>query len=214
MSHRDAIDERTRLLRGTPPNARFDENQDADPTGQRSTNTDDDDDDDDAEVIDFGEDDQQNPRLWPLKWKYMQVLLVFTIGLICPLSSSIFAPGIAEIASDYNTSKQLVIAAQTGFVCMLGIGPLFFAPMSETFGRRLIFLTNLGLFTLMQIPSALAPNVESFIVARTLAGLFGSVGVANGGGSISDMFETHERASVLGFYLLGPLLGPTLGMHA
>ena len=93
---------------------------------------------------------------------------------------------------------------------MLGIGPLFFALMSETFGRRKVFLTNLTLFTLVQIPTALAPNVTSFIVLRVLGGLCGSVGVANGGGSISDMFETHERAAVLGVYLLGPLLGSLL----
>jgi MFS family permease len=36
-------------------------------------------------------------------------------------------------------------------------------------------------------------------------------GVANGGGSVSDLFEASERATVLGCYLLGPLLGSTLG---
>lgn len=83
--------------------------------------------------------------------------------------------------------------------------------MSETFGRRTIFLTNLILFTLMQIPTALAPSLPALVALRTVTGLFGSVGVANGGGTISDMFEAKERASVLGFYLLGPLLGPSLG---
>lgn len=42
-------------------------------------------------------------------------------------------------------------------------------------------------------------------------GFFGSVGVANGGGVISDMMEKRARAKVLGVYLLGPLLGPTIG---
>ncbi|KAK3717491.1 hypothetical protein LTR37_005881 [Vermiconidia calcicola] len=46
---------------------------------------------------------------------------------------------------------------------------------------------------------------------RALSGLVGSVGVANGGGSIFDMFETHQRAMVLGVYLVAPLFGPTLG---
>ena len=46
---------------------------------------------------------------------------------------------------------------------------------------------------------------------RTLAGVFGSVGIANGGGTINDMYESSERASIFGWYLLGPLLGPTLG---
>lgn len=46
---------------------------------------------------------------------------------------------------------------------------------------------------------------------RTLSGFFGSVGIANGGGSLSDMFEPGQRAGVYGWYLLGPLMGPTLG---
>jgi len=163
--------------------------------------------DEDVEVVDFGKDDKENPRNWPLFWKYIQVMLVFAIGLLLPMASSIMAPGMDEIASDYGTSKQFVMGGQAGFVIMLGIGPLFFAPMSETFGRRIIFLTNMTLFTLIQIPTALAPNAPTFIAMRTLGGLCGSVGVANGGGSISDMFATNERAAVLGFYLLGPLLG-------
>jgi len=49
------------------------------------------------------------------------------------------------------------------------------------------------------------------IAMRTLSGFFGSVGIANGGGTISDMFVPSSRARVFGWYLLGPLLGPTLG---
>lgn len=37
------------------------------------------------------------------------------------------------------------------------------------------------------------------------------VGVANGGGTINDMYEPSQRAGIFGWYLLGPLLGPTLG---
>ncbi|KAK5940747.1 hypothetical protein PMZ80_007164 [Knufia obscura] len=204
-------DERTRLLRhNSPINSRNERASNGRPNGNTNRNSDDDD-EDDAELVQFEEGDNENPRNWSLFWKYIQVFLVFIVGLILPMASSIWSPGISEIASDYNTNNQLVTGSQTGFVCMLGIGPLFFAPMSETFGRRIVFLVNLTLFTLFQIPTALAPNIETFVVMRTLGGLFGSVGVANGGGSISDMFETHERATVLGFYLLGPLLGPTLG---
>lgn len=37
------------------------------------------------------------------------------------------------------------------------------------------------------------------------------MGIANGGGTISDMYLPSKRAGVFGWYLLGPLLGPTLG---
>jgi multidrug resistance protein len=99
----------------------------------------------------------------------------------------------------------------TGFVIMLGVGPLILAPLSETFGRRPLYLTCFTIFSLLQIPSALTPNIETLIFVRTMAGFFGSVSIANGGGTISDMCGPGERASIFGWYLLGPLLGPTIG---
>jgi multidrug resistance protein len=122
-----------------------------------------------------------------------------------------FTPGIDEIAKDLNCSTTAVIGTTTGFVVMLGIGPLLLAPLSETFGRRVVYLTCFSIFTLLQIPTALAPNIAFLITVRSVAGFFGSVGIANGGGTISDMFVPSERAGVFGWYLLGPLLGPTLG---
>lgn len=162
-------------------------------------------------LVTFGDDDVEDPKQWPLRSKYIQVALICLLALICPLASSIMSPAISDIQSSFNTNRQMVVGSQATFVCMLGIGPLFWAPMSETFGRRPLFLINLALFTLMQIPTALSPNIGSFIACRTLSGLFGSVTVANGGGSVSDLFIASERANVLGVYLLGPLLGPTLG---
>lgn len=122
-----------------------------------------------------------------------------------------FTPGIQEIADGLHTSPDTVIGATTGFVVSLGIGPLVLAPLSETFGRRTLYLTCFSMFTLLQIPTAFSPNIETMITLRTVAGFFGSVGIANGGGTLSDMFHPEERAGVFGWYLLGPLLGPTLG---
>ena len=122
-----------------------------------------------------------------------------------------FTPGISQIADDLDTSKEVVVGATTGFVVCLGIGPLILAPLSETFGRRRLYLTCFTVFAITQIPTALARNVTELNAWRTVSGFFGSVGIANGGGTLSDMFDPSERAGVFGWYLLGPLLGPTLG---
>ncbi|CAK4032177.1 related to multidrug resistant [Lecanosticta acicola] len=161
--------------------------------------------------ISFQENDPSNPRNWPSSQKWLQVLQIVLVAFVCPSASSIFATAITEISQDLNTTTRLTLLGQTGFVCMLGIGPLFLAPMSETLGRRPVFLMGLAGFTILQIPTALVKNLARWAVLRTLAGFFGSVGVANGGGSISDMFETHKRAIVLGVYLVAPLLGPSIG---
>ncbi|KJY00361.1 MFS multidrug transporter like protein [Zymoseptoria brevis] len=161
--------------------------------------------------VEFGDDDYADPKQWPISWKWIQTVQVFLVAFFLPMSSSMFAPAIERLAGDFGTDKQTVLYGQMGFVCMLGIGPLFHAPMGETFGRRPIYLTNLAIFTLLQLASALSPNIASFIAFRTLSGFFGSVGVANGGGTISDMFNSKGRAQVLGFYFMGPLLGPCIG---
>ncbi|KAF2132763.1 MFS general substrate transporter [Dothidotthia symphoricarpi CBS 119687] len=157
---------------------------------------------------DFPGDD---PREWPRRKKLANVAVIAGMAVLSPLVSSMFTPGISQIADDLNTSTTAVIGTTTGFVVMLGIGPLFLAPLSETFGRRRIYMTCFSIFALLQIPTALAPNIAFLIAVRSIAGFFGSVGIANGGGTISDMFVPTERAGVFGWYLLGPLLGPTLG---
>lgn len=122
-----------------------------------------------------------------------------------------FTPGIDQIAEELHTDMSHVVGATTGFVVMLGIGPLILAPLSETFGRRALYMVCFSVFAISQVPTALSQTVGQLIAWRTVSGFFGSVGVANGGGTISDMFVPSERAGIFGWYLLGPLLGPTLG---
>ncbi|KAF2173912.1 hypothetical protein M409DRAFT_62131 [Zasmidium cellare ATCC 36951] len=169
--------------------------------------------DSEPQILSFSPKDPSNPLNWPLSSKYLQTALITLIALSCPMASSITAPAASNIQASFpgSTQKQIILG-QAVFVMMLGLGPLFLAPMSETFGRRPVFLICLGVFTILQIPTGLAPNVGTFVAMRALAGFFfGSVGVANGGGTISDVFERRERARVLGVYLVGPLLGPTIG---
>ena len=96
------------------------------------------------------------------------------MAVLSPLASSMFTPGMQQIATSLDTTVESVIGASTGFVIMLGIGPLVLAPLSETFGRRKLYVVCFGLFSLLQIPTALSPNLGALIACRTLAGFFGS----------------------------------------
>ncbi|EXJ85580.1 hypothetical protein A1O1_05945 [Capronia coronata CBS 617.96] len=161
--------------------------------------------------IGFGTDDQENPKAWPPGQKLSNVAIIALMAILSPLASSMFTPGISQIAEDLDTNEQKVIATTTGFVIMLGFGPLVLAPLSETFGRRALYVWCFSAFTILQVGAALSPNIGALIAVRAVSGFFGSVGLANGGGTISDMYEPSQRAGIFGWYLLGPLLGPTLG---
>lgn len=101
--------------------------------------------------------------------------------VLSPLASSLFAPGIQQIAESLKTSKSAVIGCQTGYVVMLGIGPLILAPLSETFGRKRLYLVCFSIFTALQIPTALSPNIATLITLRSITGFFGSMYFQNSG---------------------------------
>jgi len=109
--------------------------------------------------------------------------------------------------TDFNTSYLLSAFSVSVFLLGFGSGPLLLAPLSETFGRRPIYVVCFSVFTLMQIPCALATNISMLIGFRFLSGFFGSASIANGGGTISDMYNAVERTRVVGWYILGPLTG-------
>ena len=92
-----------------------------------------------------------------------------------------FAPGVPELMEEFK-SKNVLLASFVVSVYILGfaIGPLFFAPMSEIYGRLPIYHScNLG-FLLMTIACAKAPNLNALIGFRFLAGVFGSAPLTNG----------------------------------
>jgi len=126
------------------------------------------------QLIEFSEKDNENPKNWSRFRKFTNVAIISLMAIMSPLASSMFTPGISQIAEDLQTSPEKVIGATTGFVVFLGIGPLILAPLSETFGRRRLYIVCFSMFALLQIPTALSPNIATLITIRTLSGFFGS----------------------------------------
>lgn len=54
------------------------------------------------------------------------------------------------------------------------VSPVFIAPLSEIYGRRLILTVANVFFCVWQIGCALAPNIAALIVARFFSGLGGA----------------------------------------
>jgi len=151
---------------------------------------------DDANVVWWdGPDDPTNPYNWPSWKKVVNCGLISTLTFITPLASSIFAPGVPELMEEFR-SRSTELAAFVVSVYVLGFasGPLVMAPMSEIYGRAIVYHTcNFGYIAFV-IGCALAPSLNALIVFRFLSGIFGSCPLTNGGGSIADMFTQENRA--------------------
>ncbi|KAF8887590.1 multidrug resistance protein 4 [Infundibulicybe gibba] len=158
------------------------------------------------------QDDPINPRNWSFRKKWTAVSIVSMYTFVPPLASSMMAPGLPEIARQYNITSLTVTALTLSiFLLTFALGPLILAPLSEMYGRT--WVLHIGnLFSIaFNLGCAFAPTTGSLIGFRLLSGLSGSAPIACGGGSIGDLFSERDRASAMAVYSLGPLIGPVVG---
>lgn len=90
-------------------------------------------------------------------------------------------------------------------------GPLFLAPLSEIFGRRVVLSAANWFFVVWQIGCALAKNIETLIVCRLFAGIGGSACITLGAGVVADLFPIEMRGRATSIWSMGPLIGPVIG---
>ncbi|KAF2111074.1 major facilitator superfamily domain-containing protein [Lophiotrema nucula] len=124
--------------------------------------------------------------------------------------SSIHVTAIKGVSASFSCSKTVATLGLTTFLIGFATGPLLFAPLSEVFGRTIIFRVTLGLFVVFNVGCALAPNVESLLVFRFLCGFFGSPTVTNSGGCLADMWRAEERSVPFALFTTGSSLGPAV----
>ncbi|KAI7871798.1 major facilitator superfamily domain-containing protein [Spinellus fusiger] len=125
-------------------------------------------------------------------------------------TSSIYLPATSAMKDEFKVDITTINATVSLFVFIIGIAPLYWAPLSERIGRRWVYTTGMLFYTIFTIVCALSPNVAVFFVFRLLQGVFACVGQAVGGGSAADLFLPHERGMAMSFYIVGTVLGPAV----
>lgn len=159
-----------------------------------------------------GPNDPENPYNWPTWRKALTTGLVSFATFLTPLASSIFAPAVPQLMRDFeNDSSVLASFVVSVYVLGFASGPLMFAPLSEIYGRNVVYHSSNVFYLCFTLGCALAPNLNALIVFRFFAGVSGSVPLTNGGGTIADVFTQEKRGAAMGAFALGPLLGPIVG---
>jgi multidrug resistance protein len=125
--------------------------------------------------------------------------------------SSVYTPATSVISERFGVSTTAATLPLTLYVLGLAFGPVISAPISETFGRRIVYLTLFPVSLLFTLGAGLAQNYGTLMVCRFLAGSLGAGCLAVGAGTNSDLFPPLIRATVASVFLLAPFFGPALG---
>lgn len=158
-----------------------------------------------------GPDDPMNPRNMHRATKWLITFTVAFCSMCVTCTSSLYTMTYNQLDRDFADSRIVTTLGLSLFVFGLGLSPMFLGPLSEFYGRRPIYIGAFLFFTIWLIPCALAPNIQTMLVARFLDGLSGSAFLSVAGGTVGDMFDRDQLQAPMMIYTISPFIGPCLG---
>ncbi|KAJ3729655.1 major facilitator superfamily domain-containing protein [Lentinula raphanica] len=153
----------------------------------------------------------EHPQSISLARKWLIVLVISSSALCVTCASSAASFTEDGVSETFHVSQEVTILAISLFVEGLGLGPLLAGPLSEVYGRNIIYRVSFVLLLAFSFGVAFAPNIVVYLVFRFITGFCGSTFLSVAGGSVSDLYDNKTVANPMAVYTISPFIGPVLG---
>lgn len=139
---------------------------------------------------------------WPL------MLGAFALGLDAFVLAGLL-PGMAQ---ELHTSQALVGLGVALFTASYAVSAPVLASVAGGRSTRKALLIGLGLFTLGNMATSVAPSLGILLVARLVAGIGAGFYSPLAAASAANMVPAHQRGQALGLVLAGLSMGTAFGV--
>lgn len=117
--------------------------------------------------VDFGDNDPDDPRSWPLWYRGIIIGCVSYATWTVVLYSTSYTSSMPGMMKEFNVSSEPVATlGVTTYLLGLAVGSLILAPLSEMYGRRIVYVGSLAVYCLLVLPCALATSLPEVLVVR------------------------------------------------
>ncbi|KAH7324986.1 multidrug resistant protein [Stachybotrys elegans] len=162
-------------------------------------------------LVVFEPNDPENPKNWSKAFKWYCTMVVAMTCFVVAFASSVITADIPGVAREFNVSEEVALVSISLFVVGFGVGPMAFAPLSEVYGRRIIYGSTLLLAVVFIIPCAVADNIATLLVCRAIDGIAFSAPMTLVGGTLADLWRNEERGVPMAAFSAAPFIGPAIG---
>lgn len=96
------------------------------------------------------------------------------LGAFGSLVNDLYLPTLPEMRADFHTSRSVIQLGLSFGMAGLGLGELYWGPLSDKTGRKPVLYLSLALFVAAAAISVFSPNIAFFLVCRLAQGLGGA----------------------------------------
>ena len=137
------------------------------------------------------------------------------LSAIGPFAIDMYLPALPTIGRTLQATPGAVQASLMAFFVALGVGQVFYGPLSDMLGRKAPLYFGVGLFGIGSIGCALAPDIETLVALRFVQGLGACVGMVVPRAVVRDLHTGAEATRLMAMLMLvfsvSPILAPLVG---
>lgn len=142
-------------------------------------------------------------------------LVLGGLAALGPLCTDLYISALPQITHIFQSDPSATQLTLTSSLVGLGIGQLFFGPLSDRYGRLIPLFVSLILLCLSSLICCYVSNIEQLIMARFLQGIAGSGGVVIARAIARDQYSGHELTHFFALLMMvngvAPILAPVAG---
>lgn len=142
-------------------------------------------------------------------------LIAALLSMLGPFSIDTYLPSFPDIETEFGIGRAMLSQSLSVYLLAFAFSTLFWGPVADRYGRRLVILVSMFVYTLGSIGCALAESIETFLLLRVVQGLAASGGFIASRAMIRDAHdaESAHRAmsQVMLLFALSPAIAPVLG---
>jgi MFS family permease len=151
--------------------------------------------------------------------KQLPILIVLFGGvLMAAIDIAILGPALVPIQNEFHVTERALPWIFNIYVLFNLLGNPFMAKLSDIYGRKPLYLINLGLFAAGSLLVATASSFPILLIGRAIQGLGGGGILPVAAAVIGDAVPKEKQGTALGLigamwglaFIIGPILGGVL----
>ena len=137
-----------------------------------------------------------DPPLRPMTPALVATAIALLLGMV-PVTTDLYLPALPTLQRGLGASSGSAQLTLTVLIACFGVGQLVWGPLSDRWGRRLVLLVGLAIYTLAGLLCAAASSIEALIGWRALEGVALAAAVTWGRAVVGDLYTRTEGARVM-----------------